>query len=82
VPERRPLLAGLALLALALAMALTATALRGPLNPACAGRPYSAECFQPVPTLLLWLSLLPALVGAIFVAIWMGRRDAADEEPT
>lgn len=80
--DRRPLWLGLVLLAVALVMVLTATALRGPLNPACSGRPYAPECLQVVPILLMWSALPLAVVGAVFVAIWMGRRDAsADDAP-
>ena len=80
MPERRPLYAGLGLLALALVMVLTATSLRGPLNPACAGRPYAPDCLQVVPILLMWSALPLALVGAVCLAIWMGRRDAEHDE--
>lgn len=76
--DRRPLWLGLALIALAIALVLVATGLRGPLNPACAGRPYAAECFEVLPTVLMWAALPPALLGAIFIAIWMGRRDEAE----
>ena len=80
MPERRPLYLGLALLAVALVVVLIATALRGPLNPACSGRPYAPECLQVLPILLMWSALPLAIVGAVFVAIWMGRRDAAHDE--
>lgn len=79
MPERRPLFAGLGLLCVALVMVLVATDLRGPLNPACAGRPYAEGCLQVVPILLMWSALPLALVGALVLAIWMGRRDAEDE---
>jgi predicted branched-subunit amino acid permease len=77
----RPLLLGLALLLLALLLVLAATALRGSLNPACAGaRAYSAGCFAFLPTALMVLALPVALAGGVLVAIWQGRRAAAADE--
>lgn len=70
---------GLALVGVALVVVLVATALRGPLNPECSGRPYAPECLEVVPILLMWSALPLAVVGAVFIGIWMGRRDEADE---
>lgn len=77
---RRPLFLGLALLLLSLLLILSAAALRGSLNPACAGvRAYDAGCFRALPTILMALGLPAALAGGIFVAIWLGRRADEDE---
>lgn len=79
--SKRPLLVGAALLLLALAFVLTSASLRGPLDPSCAGvRRYSAGCFDLWPTVLLWSALPVALAGGILVAIWLGRRAAAEDE--
>lgn len=67
-------------MALALAMVVAGVQLRGPLNPACAGRPYAEGCFALLPTLLFVGALPVAIVGGILVAVWLGRR--ADGETT
>lgn len=79
--SRRPLVIGAILLLLALLLVLAGAALRGPLNPACAGaRTYGAGCFSLLPTILMALALPTALAGGVLVAIWLGRRAEEDEE--
>lgn len=78
----RPLLLGLLLLGVALLLVLAGAGLRGSLNPACAGRPWSADCLDArrAAGLALYVLALPtAIVGGVLVAIWQGRR-AADED--
>ncbi|HUR68305.1 MAG TPA: arsenate reductase ArsC [Candidatus Thermoplasmatota archaeon] len=68
----RPLGWGLAFSALAVALAAAGVGLSGPLNPS-----------EPRPALsraLEWSALPVAIVGGTLVAVWLGRRAAADEE--
>lgn len=79
--SRRPLVLGVAALLLALLLALAGAALRGPLNPACAGaRAYEAGCFAWLPLALMALALPVAIAGGLLVAIWLGRRAAEEDE--
>lgn len=81
--SRRPLAWGVLLLGLALALVLAGGALRGPLNPACAGRPWAADCLDAprLAGLLLQALALPvALAGGVLVAVWMARRAPESQE--
>lgn len=80
VTSQRPLWGGLALCASAVALVVAGALARGPLNPACAGRPYAEGCLQWLPTLLFWVALPVAIAGGILVAIWLGRRAAVDDQ--
>ena len=74
----RTLAAGLALLAASLLLVVLGASLRGPLNPACAGRPWAPDCLDArtgAGLAVMVLALPLALAGAVLVAMWMARRE-------
>ena len=79
--SRRTLALGLVLLAASLGLVLAGAALRGSLNPACAGRPWAADCLDArrLAGLLAQAAALPvAIAGGVAVAMWLARREPAE----
>jgi hypothetical protein len=69
---RRPLAWGVAFSLLAILLAAAGAGLGGPRAPSAAP-PFLGRA-------LLWLALPVAILGGTLVAVWLGRRAAADDE--